>query len=406
MAPLREWLADDCRQLETQLQSWRRTLHEQPEVGFDLLTTRAFVLARLREMGYAPRKVGRAGVAATAGGRRPGKVYLLRADMDALPINEESGEAFASRAPGRMHACGHDLHTAMLLGAAKLLREHEDEIDGTVVLMFQPAEEIGQGAKDMIDAGVLGDPPVNAAMMLHVLTGAPVDVGALVLPAADSALSSIDQFEIRLQGRGAHGAMPQLARDPINAGCHIVLALQALSSREIDPNEPFVLTFGQFVAGSAGNIIPETALLTGTIRTLSAGCRSEVKKRFEEITAATAATFGVTAQISYTDCCPVLVNDPALVDSARRALSAAFGADGFLDAQNYGHGRSRVGGSEDFAYVGEKVPVVRLLLGVGDARQGAVYGHHHPKAKFDDSVLWRGTAAYLACALGWLSENK
>ena len=199
-----EKLLEAAKALEPQLQEWRRTLHRHPEVGFDLPQTKALVKKALTEMGYTPQDCGKCGVVALAGGKRPGKVILLRGDMDALPLQEESGEEFSSELPGKMHGCGHDMHTAMVLGAAKLLKEHEDEIEGTVKLEFQPAEEIFQGSLDMINSGLLENPKVDAAVMFHVLAGMPLPAGMVLVPGGGITMASCEQYHIVVHGKGGH----------------------------------------------------------------------------------------------------------------------------------------------------------------------------------------------------------
>ena len=229
-----EKLLEAAKALEPQLQEWRRTLHRHPEVGFDLTQTKALVKKALTEMGYTPQDCGKCGVVALAGGKRPGKVILLRGDMDALPLQEESGEEFSSELPGKMHGCGHDMHTAMVLGAAKLLKEHEDEIEGTVKLEFQPAEEIFQGSLDMINSGLLENPKVDAAVMFHVLAGMPLPAGMVLVPGGGITMASCEQYHIVVHGKGGHGSMPNACIDPITAAAHIHIALQEINSRELD----------------------------------------------------------------------------------------------------------------------------------------------------------------------------
>ena len=209
-----EELLKEAHALEPQLQQWRRTLHRHPEVGFDLPHTKELVKKALTEMGYEPKDCGKAGVIALAGGKKPGKTILLRADMDALPIPEDSGEEFSSEVPGKMHGCGHDMHTAMLLGAAKLLKAHEDELEGTVKLEFQPAEEIFQGSPDMIAGGLLEDPHVDAAVMFHVLAGMPLPVGTVLVPCGGITMASCEQYHIVVKGKGGHGSTPENCIDP------------------------------------------------------------------------------------------------------------------------------------------------------------------------------------------------
>ena len=246
-----EELLKESRTLEPQLQQWRRTLHRHPEVGFDLTQTKALVKTALTEMGYEPKDCGRAGVLALAGGKKPGRTILLRADMDALPIPEESGEEFRSEVPGKMHGCGHDMHTAMLLGAAKLLKAHEDELEGTVKLEFQPAEEIFQGSPDMLANGLLEDPHVDAAVMFHVLAGMPLPTGTVLVPGGGITMASCEQYHIVVRGKGGHGSTPENCIDPITAAAHIHIALQEINSRELKPGDVGVLTTGRFEAGAA-----------------------------------------------------------------------------------------------------------------------------------------------------------
>ena len=245
--------------LEPQLQNWRRTLHRHPEVGFDLPQTRALVKQALTEMGYTPQDCGKAGILVLAGGKKPGKTILLRGDMDALPVQEESGVDFASEVPGRMHGCGHDMHTAMMLGAAKLLKAHEEELEGTVKLEFQPAEEIFQGSPDMIANGLLENPKVDAAVMFHVLAGMPLPSGMVLVPGGGITMAGCEQYHITVHGKGGHGSMPEACIDPITAAAHIHIALQEINSREMDPHSFGVFTTGRFQAGAASNVIPDTA---------------------------------------------------------------------------------------------------------------------------------------------------
>ena len=237
-----EELLKESRTLEPQLQQWRRTLHRHPEVGFDLTQTKALVKTALTEMGYEPKDCGRAGVLALAGGKKPGRTILLRADMDALPIPEESGEEFRSEVPGKMHGCGHDMHTAMLLGAAKLLKAHEDELEGTVKLEFQPAEEIFQGSPDMLANGLLENPHVDAAVMFHVLAGMPLPAGMVLVPGGGITMASCEQYHIVVHGKGGHGSMPNACIDPITAAAHIHIALQEINSRELDAHRIVIVT--------------------------------------------------------------------------------------------------------------------------------------------------------------------
>ena len=397
-------LLNEAKALEPQLQTWRRTLHRHPEVGFDLPQTKALVKQALTEMGYAPQDCGKAGVLALVGGKKPGKTLLLRGDMDALPIQEQSGEEFSSEIPGRMHGCGHDMHTAMMLGAAKLLKAHEDEIEGTVKLEFQPAEEIFQGSPDMIANGLLEDPKVDAAVMFHVLAGMPLPAGTVLVPGGGITMASCEQYHITVHGKGGHGSTPHACVDPITAAAHIHIALQEINSRELDPNAFGVLTTGCFKAGAASNVIPDTAEMFGTIRTTDPDNKTGelIRKRMTEIAQGVALAFRCTAEVEFSDYCPCMVVDKALAADALTYMTDLLGA-GAMDMTPLTGGKAG-GGSEDFAFVSHEVPTVSMFISAGNSKDGYLYGQHHPKVRFDDSILYEGSAAYSYFALRWLSK--
>ena len=397
-------LLNEAKALEPQLQTWRRTLHRHPEVGFDLPQTKALVKQALTEMGYAPQDCGKAGVLALVGGKKPGKTLLLRGDMDALPIQEQSGEEFSSEIPGRMHGCGHDMHTAMMLGAAKLLKAHEDEIEGTVKLEFQPAEEIFQGSPDMIANGLLEDPKVDAAVMFHVLAGMPLPAGTVLVPGGGITMASCEQYHITVHGKGGHGSTPHACVDPITAAAHIHIALQEINSRELDPNAFGVLTTGCFKAGAASNVIPDTAEMFGTIRTTDPDNKTGelIRKRMTEIAQGVALAFRCTAEVEFSDYCPCMVVDKALAADALTYMTDLLGT-GAMDMTPLTGGKAG-GGSEDFAFVSHEVPTVSMFLSAGNSKDGYLYGQHHPKVRFDDSILYEGSAAYSYFALRWLSK--
>lgn len=392
----------DARALGEELASWRRDLHRHPELSFDLTYTKAFVKERLTEMGCEPVDCGRSGVVVVLG-KGGGKTVLIRGDMDALPIQEQADVPYRSEHDGKMHACGHDMHTAMLLGAAKLLKRYEDRLEGQVKLMFQPAEETLGGAKDMVANGVLENPKVDAAMMIHVVTGTPVPKGALMIPEGGTGSASNDHFIIRVKGKGGHGAMPQLSVDPITAAAHIHIALQEIHARELTPSEFLVITPGIFHAGTASNIIPDTALLEGTIRASADETSAFAMKRLKEIAENTAKVFRAEAEVEFVDHCPAMIADGELSKAARSYLTELLG-QAVLPPLT-GNASKIGGGSEDFAFVSEKVPTIGLILGAGCSNDGYTYPQHHPKAVFDDSVLTQGTAAYAYFALRWLKDN-
>ena len=399
-------LLAEAEALQPQLQKWRRTIHRNPEIGFDLPETKALVKQALTEMGYQPQDCGKAGILALAGGKRPGKTILLRGDMDALPIFEESGEVFASEIPGRMHGCGHDMHTAMMLGAARLLKTHEDELEGTVKLEFQPAEEIFQGSPDMLAHGLLEDPHVDAAVMFHVLGGMPLPLGEVLVPGGGITMASCEQYHIVVHGKGGHGSMPENCIDPITAAAHIHIALQEINARELSQNDFGVLTTGRFAAGAASNVIPDTAEMWGTIRTTDPENKSGalIKQRMTEIAQGVAAAFRCTAEVMFSDFCPCMVVDETLSKDAFGYLSEMLG-QGVMDMTSLTGGKPG-GGSEDFAFVSHEVPTVSLFLACGGPAQGCRYSQHHPKVRFDDSVLYKGSAAYGYVAMRWLAEHK
>ena len=397
-------LLNEAKTLEPQLQTWRRTLHRHPEVGFDLPQSKALVKQALTEMGYTPQDCGKAGVIALAGGKKPGRTILLRGDMDALPIQEQSGEEFSSEVPGKMHGCGHDMHTAMMLGAAKLLKAHEDELEGTVKLEFQPAEEIFQGSPDMIANGLLENPKVDAAVMFHVLAGMPLPAGTVLVPGGGITMASCEQYHITVHGKGGHGSTPNACIDPITAAAHIHIALQEINSRELDPNGFGVLTTGCFKAGAASNVIPDTAEMFGTIRTTDPDNKTGelIRKRMTEIAQGVATAFRCTAEVEFSDYCPCMVVDKALAADALIYMTDLLG-QGAMDMTPITGGKAG-GGSEDFAFVSHEVPTVSMFISAGSSKDGYLYGQHHPKVRFDDSILFEGSAAYSYFALRWLSK--
>ncbi len=390
----------DAQALQSELETWRRDLHQHPETGFDLVYTKAFVKQKLEEMGYEPQECGKCGLVVLAG--KPGKkTILIRGDMDALPIQEQADIPYKSLNDGKMHACGHDMHTAMMLGAAKLLKKYEGQLAGQVKLMFQPAEEIMAGSQDMINAGVLDG--VDVAVMFHVMTGNQISKGFIMIPEGGTGSASSDFFHITVKGKGGHGAMPQLSVDPITAAAHIHLALQEIHAREITPGDFLVITPGIFHAGTAANVIPDTAEMEGTIRTGDMEMVAFAKKRITEIAEATAKAFRTEVEVTYSKSCPPMIADDALSVATRKYLNEIV-PEHVLPPMTTG---SKIGGgSEDFAFVSVKVPTIGLFLSTGGISDGCEYPQHHPKAVFDDSVLYLGTASYVYIALRWLEDNN
>lgn len=399
-------LLQEAQKLQPKLAEIRHELHRHPELGFDMAFTKPFVKAKLEEMGYEVTELGKAGLVTTIGGKQPGKTILLRADMDALPICEEADVDFKSETEGKMHACGHDMHTAMLLGAAQLLKAHEDEIVGTVKLEFQPAEEIFQGSEDMIKNGLLKNPDVDAAFMLHVVAGVPMPSGALMIPGGGISMTSCEQYHITVTGKSGHGSMPAAAVDAITAAAQIHLALQEINSREIDPGEYAVFTTCKFQAGNASNVFPETAQMWGTIRTVDpeGKINDQIKTRMTEITKGIALAMRCEAEVEFSDFCPSMLTDPELAKDTFSIMKEMFGPLTIDMAQI--NGGKAGGGSEDFAFVSHEVPTIGLYITAGNTEEGYLYGQHNSKVRFDDSILYKGSAAHTYMALRWLQEKS
>ena len=309
---------------QEQLVQTRRYLHSHPETGFDLKNTTEYVRKELIAMGYEPVMCGKSGIIALAGKKKSGKVFLIRGDMDALPIKEESDVPFSSD-NGKMHACGHDMHTTMMLGAARLLKSHEYEIEGTVKLMFQPAEEIFEGSDDMINAGVLNSPDVDAAMMIHVMAGLPIPAGTVISCDGGVSAPAADYFYIDIQGKGCHGSMPNNGVDPVTIAAHIITGLSEINSRELGLSDDAVITIGTINAGNAANVIPDTAHMSGTIRTYDEETRSYIKQRVSDIASNIASAYRGSASVTYGSGCPCLLNNPDLATCSAKYLNELLG---------------------------------------------------------------------------------
>lgn len=399
-------ILEESKSLQPILVQHRRYLHEHAETEFDLPITLEYVTRVLEEMGCTPQPIGQSGIVVMLGEKK-GKTILLRADMDALPIEEQADLPYKA-CNGNMHACGHDLHTTMLLGAAKLLKQHEQELNGCVKLIFQPNEEGLGGAKSMIEAGLLENPKVDAAMMLHVQSGLPLPVptGMLLTLPAGPVLASADWFTITIQGKGGHGGNPHFTVDPINVACHLHLALQAINAREISALEPTVITVGSLQSGDTNNVIPDTAVLKGTIRAFGLENRNFVKQRLLEISKGIAESSRATAEVEFTRECPYLDLDGELERQLEEYSSELLGEDYVLNLGSIGGGSlAKNTGSEDFAFVSEKVPSACAYLAAGSIDEGYPYVNHHPKVLFDEDVLSVGASVYANAAIEWLSHN-
>ena len=395
-------LLQEANLLRDEITGHRRWLHTHAETGFALTETVQYVKTTLEEMGYEVSECGKAGLVTTVGQGNP--VFLLRADMDALPITEEADVLFPCQ-NGAMHACGHDLHTAMLLGAAKLLKANESQLSGTVKLMFQPAEEIFEGGKDMIENGVLEDPRPDTAMMIHVTAGLPIPAGTVIVSAPGVTAPAADYFTIQVQGKGCHGSAPENGVDALTAAAHILIALQEIQAREISSTDEAVLTIGKFNGGTAENVIADSAVLGGTIRTYDEKTRNYLKERLVQISESVATAFRATAKVTFGSGCPTLSNDRQLCKDVYGYLQNLLGPYGALDAEALNAGKTvRGGGSEDFAYISQEIPSLMVALAAGEPEKGYPFPQHHPKVRFDENALSVGSAVFAYTAFRYL-EN-
>jgi amidohydrolase len=395
-------IRDAAAAISPDLTELRRSIHAEPEIGLDLPKTQRKVLDALSGL---PLEIstGRnlTSVTAVLRGSQPGKTVLLRGDMDALPVTERTGVPYASTIEGAMHACGHDLHTAMLAGAARLLSERQAELAGNVIFMFQPGEEGPAGARIMVEEGVLdaaGDKPV-AAYALHVTSG--ILPGGLFASRPGPIMAAADTLRVTVQGRGGHGSQPHRAADPIPAACEIVLALQSMVTRRFDVFDPVVLTVGTFHAGTADNVIGDDASFVATIRTFSPQTRATIQEIGPKLARDIAAAHGLTADAKFVEGYPVTVNDATEMAFAERTIGEVLGDGRYFAAPN------PLTGSEDFSFVLDQVPGAFVMMGAcsSDVDPGTAPFNHSAEALFDDSVLADGTALYAELALRRLAAG-
>jgi hippurate hydrolase len=392
---------ESAQDMRDELVRLRHSLHTTPELGLHLPRTQEKVLAALDGLPLEI-KTGTAltSVTAVLRGGRPGPAVLLRGDMDALPVMEKNDLSYASQLPGQMHACGHDLHTAMLAGAAHLLSARREELAGDVIFMFQPGEEGHEGAKHMIGEGVLdaaGPRPI-AAYGMHVVSS--MLPSGLFASRSGPIMAAADVFCVTVKGRGGHGSSPHRALDPIQAGCAMVTALQTMVTRTFDVFDPVVVTVGSFHGGSADNVIPDEARFEATVRTFSKDNRALVKRRLVEVVQGIAAAHGLEAEASFGMGYPVTVNDRGEAEFVGRTADELFGPGRYFVSPQ------PVMGSEDFSYVLEEVPGAFVFLGAcppGRDPATAPY-NHSPEAVFDDAVLPDGAALYASLAFSRLTS--
>ncbi|HWV34666.1 MAG TPA: amidohydrolase [Thermomicrobiales bacterium] len=394
-------LHDDIDEILPGVIADRRHLHEHPELGFQEVETAKFVADRLAALGVEDIRTGinKTGVTGLIHGTKPGsgpaKVMLLRADMDALPIHEENEVDYKSKNDGVMHACGHDAHTAILLGVARILSNRKDEFSGTVKLLFQPSEELFPGgAKGMIEEGVLEDPHVDGVFGLHM---AQENAVGTIKVAGGPVMAAPDSFRVTVQGKGGHGAYPHTTVDPVVIGAQIVVALQTLVSREIDPLDNAVISTTFFNSGDAFNVIPDIAKLGGTVRTFKPETRDYLEKRIPELVKAVGEALGATIEVSFERGYPATVNDPAEAERVRVAAAKVVGEENVIEM-------TPVMGGEDFSYFLEQRPGAYFFVGSKNEEKGLIWGHHHPKFDIDEESLAIGIEATVETVFSYLGE--
>jgi amidohydrolase len=375
----------------------RRHLHQHPEIGFHEFETAKFVAERLHALGFdeVQTGVGQTGVIGILRGGKPGKVVALRADMDALPIEEENDVDYRSLNPGMMHACGHDAHVSMMLGAARVLASKREEIPGTVKILFQPAEEGLGGAKAMVEDRALENPKPDAIFGLHIWNETPLGV---VQVRDGIAMVASDGFKLKIVGKGGHGAIPHAAIDPIAVGAEVVLALQTIISRNIDPILPGVVTIGSFRSGNAGNVIPPYAELSGTVRSVSEEERAEIHQRIEQLARGVAAAMRAEIELVWTWGTPATINDPAMAAIVRETALELVGPERVED------GPLKVV-SEDMSEFLNRVPGCYYFVGSQNPDKGFVWGHHHPRFDIDEDAMAVGVGTLAGSALRYLQTN-
>ena len=383
---------EEATAIKDQLVAWRRDIHQMPEIGLETPNTSAYIQRQLTEMDIPFHTiVGGSGVVGQIG--QGGKCLMLRSDIDGLPMAEESGEQFAST-NGNMHACGHDMHAATLLGAAKILKAHEAELPGTVKLLFQPGEEGYNGSDECIAEGVLENPKVDRAFAMHVVSTVPT--GVLVY--GERPMAAAYNWKIVVTGTAGHGSMPDACVDPITAAAHIHIGLQEILAREISPMSELVITCGAFNAGDAGNAIPQTATMQGTIRVFDKKVEELAKKRIAEIADGIARTYRCTAETTFGRPSPAVFNDKEFMEQCVEYAKATL-----PQAQLFGgaHGM----GSEDFGSISQACTSNYMMIGAAYGPLRECYGQHNPHVRFDENALPMSCALYASVAANWLADN-
>ncbi|MBE6681198.1 MAG: amidohydrolase [Ruminococcaceae bacterium] len=390
----------NSKELSQKLIEHRRFLHQNAEVGFDTIKTSKYIYDTLCTLGVECRFLGKNAVVGDIKGEKNGKTVLLRADIDALPITEQTGLSYACKL-GNMHACGHDMHAAMLLGAAELLQSVKHDFCGNIRLLFQPAEEILSGAEMTIKNGVLDG--VDYAMTLHVMTASDIATGSILLSYDSPSAPSADFFEMKITGKGCHGSSPSIGIDPITCACRIVSDLQHIKAYELGIHDKAVLTFGQISGGNSANAIPDEVTLRGTLRCFDENTRAFYKQRFEEISQCIAKAFRCKCKIKYTSGCPSLINNQQLLARTAHNMTELLGEENVIKIKDT---KSKIQGSEDFAYISQAVPSVSVAIAAGSIKDGFTLPLHNPKVTFDERALEVGCKVFAYNAIKLLTTEE
>ncbi|MGK7898456.1 MAG: M20 family metallopeptidase [Xenococcus sp. (in: cyanobacteria)] len=377
------------KELQSELVAWRRRIHQKPELGFQEKITADFIAEKLQEWSI-PHQTGiaKTGIVALIEGAKPGKVQAIRADIDALPIQEANEVPYRSQHDGKMHACGHDGHTAIALGTAYYLAQHKADLRGTVKIIFQPAEEGPGGAKPMIEEGVLKNPDVEQIIGLHLWNNLPLGTVGV---RSGALMAASERFSLKISGRGGHGAMPDQTVDSIVVASQIVNALQTIVSRNINPLDSAVVTIGEFRAGTNFNVIADSAFLCGTVRYFNPKLESLIPQRLETIVAGICESHGASYDLDYQQLYPATINDPKVAELVRSVAKEVIETPVGIVPE------CQTMGGEDMSFFLQQVPGCYFFLGSANPEKGLAYPHHHPRFDFDETVLAMGVEIFVRC---------
>lgn len=385
----------EIQNLQCQIVNWRRELHQKPELGFQEDITAEFIQQKLTEWGITHQiGIAKTGIVATIPGKYPGKVLAIRADMDALPIQEANEVAYRSQHDGKMHACGHDGHMAIALGTAYYLAQHQEDFRGTVKMIFQPAEEGPGGAKPMIEEGVLSNPDVDAIIGLHLWNNLPLGTVGV---RSGALMAAVECFQLSILGKGGHGAMPDQTIDSIVVASQIVNALQTIVSRNVKPLDSAVVTVGQLHAGTALNVIADTAQMSGTIRYFNPELETLIGERLEAIIAGVCQMHSAKYELNHWQLYPATVNDRAIAELVRSV------AEEVVETPLGVVPECQTMGGEDMSFFLQQVPGCYFFLGSANPAKGLAYPHHHPRFDFDETALAMGVEIFVRCVEKFLS---